>query len=185
MRVLIAAILGAIAMFIWSSIAHLATPLATTGISQIPNEAPVLAAMHSSIGDQSGLYYFPWVDPKDPQMMQKSAAAMKANPSGILIYHPPGGSGGMEGWQLGSEFAKQFVQSLIAAWLLSMAAIASYAMRVAFVSGVGLAAAITTNLSYWIWYGFPLNYTLAYAFVDFAGYVAAGFAIAWWLGRKT
>ena len=184
MRVLIAGILGAVAMFVWSSFAHLATPLATTGFSQIPNEAPVLAVLQQSIGDKNGLYIFPWVDPKDPKMMEKSAALYKTNPNGILVYHPAGSTAGMEGWQLGAEFGKQFIQSLLAAWLLSMAAIAGYAMRVTFVSAVGLAAAITTNASYWIWYGFPLNYTLAYGFVDFFGYVVAGLAIAWWIGRK-
>ena len=136
------------------------------------------------MGDKAGLYFYPWVDPTDPDMEKKSAAAMKANPSGILIYHPPGAGAEFAPGLLGAEFGKQLLQSLIAAWLLSMAAIASYAMRVAFVSGVGLAAAITTNFSYWIWYGFPTSYTLAYAFVDFAGYVAAGLAIAWWMGRK-
>jgi len=184
MRVLIAGILGAIAMFVWSSVAHLATPLATTGFSQIPSEAPVLAAMHNSIGDKNGLYFFPWVDPKDPKMMDKEAALMKANPSGLLIYHPPGADTGMGLSRLGAEFGKQLVVSLLAAWLLSMAAIASYLKRVCFVSGLGLAAAITTNVSYWIWYGFPTDYTLAYAFTDFFGYVVAGFAIAWWMGRK-
>jgi len=45
MRVVIAGILGGIAMFIWSTIAHVVTPLGQAGISQIPNEAPVIAAM--------------------------------------------------------------------------------------------------------------------------------------------
>jgi hypothetical protein len=48
---------------------------------------------------------------------------------------------------------------------------------------VGLAASLTTNVSYWNWYGFPASYTLAYTFIDFAGYVAAGLAIAFVLRR--
>ena len=43
---------------------------------------------------------------------------------------------------------------------------------------VGLAAAITTNIPYWNWYTFPTLYTLGYGFTEFAGYVAAGLAIA-------
>jgi hypothetical protein len=173
-----AGIAGGILMFAWSSVAHVATPLGQIGFSQIPNEAPVLAAMHDSIGDKSGLYIFPWVDPKDPNMMAKAEAAMKANPSGLIIYHPPGGGIEMMPKTLIIEFVKETICSLIAAFLLAQTMIAGYAARVGFVSLVGIAAAITTNISYWNWYGFPTNYTLAYAFIDIGDYVAAGLAIA-------
>src|ERR1700678_60340 len=85
-----AGIAGGILMFIWSSIAHVATPSGQTGFSQMPNETPVLAAMHDSMGNKSGLYFFPWVDMKSKTAMADSAAKMKVNPSGLLLYHPPG-----------------------------------------------------------------------------------------------
>lgn len=185
MRILIAALLGAIAMFIWTAIAHMVTPLGSMGISQIPNETPVLAAMHDSIGDKNGLYFFPWVDPKDPQMMQKMDAAMKANPSGLLLYHPPGhGVTDMAGPMI-AEFLKEVLQALIAAFLVSLAVISTYWGRVGFVTLIGVVAAITTNVSYWIWYGFPADFSLAAVFIEFVDYIAAGLAIAWWLGRKS
>jgi len=60
MKVLLAAILGSIAMFIWTSVsAHMALPLGEAGIGEIPNESPVLNAMQSNIGEQTGLYIFP------------------------------------------------------------------------------------------------------------------------------
>src|SRR3954451_14499307 len=43
MRVLIAGILGAIAMYVWSTVAHVALPLGQLGLSQMPNEAAVLS----------------------------------------------------------------------------------------------------------------------------------------------
>jgi hypothetical protein len=46
------------------------------------------------------------------------------------------------------------------------------------VSLVGVAASITTNVSYWNWYGFPTNYSLAYSLIQLVGYVVAGFVIA-------
>lgn len=184
MRILIAAIFGAIAMFAWSALAHIVLPISNVGISQIPNEAPVLAAMRDSMGAKDGLYFFPWVDRKDPQMAEKYVAKAKTDPSGILIYHPPGAPG-LGASQLIIEFAKQFVQALIAAYLLSFAAIGAYFVRVLFVSLIGVAAGITTNLSYWNWYGFPLDYTIAYSIIDIVGYIVAGFAIAFFVGRKT
>ena len=65
-----------------------------------------------------------------------------------------------------------------AAFLLAQTRIAAYAARVGFVALTGLAAGITTNVSYWNWYGFPTNYTVAYASMDVVGFVAAGLAIA-------
>jgi hypothetical protein len=185
MRVLIAGILGGIAMYLWSTIAHVALPLGQVGFSQMPNEAAVLSAAQASNGDKDGLYFFPWVDPKDPQMMQKMNAAMKANPSGLLLYHPPGhGVTDLAAPMIG-EFLKEVLQALIAAFLVSVAVIGTYWGRVGFVTLIGVAAAITTNVSYWIWYGFPADYSLAAVFIELLDYIAAGLAIAWWLGRKS
>ena len=58
-RIFLAGVLGGIAMFIWTSIAHMFLPLGHAGVREIPNEAVVLAAMQTNIGDQSGLYLFP------------------------------------------------------------------------------------------------------------------------------
>jgi hypothetical protein len=182
MRIFIAGLLGAIAMFIWVSIAHVATPLATTGFKQIPNEAPVLAAIQSSI-TSPGLYFFPWVDPKDPKMMEKSAALMKTNPSGLMVVRPAGGPMPSMVPMLGMEFVKEFIQALIAAWIVSLVAVATFFGRVGVVTAMGVSGTLMTNASYHIWYGFPLDYTLAAFTVDIVGFFVAGLAIAWWLGR--
>ena len=58
-RIWLAGLLGAIGMFVWASMAHIVLPLGTAGISEVPNEASVLAAMQASIGTTSGLYFFP------------------------------------------------------------------------------------------------------------------------------
>jgi len=55
MRNLVAGILGGIAMFVWSSIAHVVLPLGATGVSQISNEQPLLDSMHATLGQSSGL----------------------------------------------------------------------------------------------------------------------------------
>ena len=49
MRILLAGVIGAIAMFIWTSFAHMALPLGEAGIGEIPNESVVLSAMQSSM----------------------------------------------------------------------------------------------------------------------------------------
>ena len=177
-RILIAGLAGGIAMFVWTSIAHVMTPLGHMGISPIPNEEPVLAALAGSIGDKSGLYFFPWVDPNDPDAQKNYMAKAKTNPSGFIIYHPAGSTADMTPATLLSEFAKETVQTLIAAFLLSLTVLASYLSRVGFVTLIGVSAGIATNVSNLIWYRYPLDYTLAFVTIEVVGALVAGLAIA-------
>ena len=182
MRILIAALLGAIAMFVWTSIAHMATPLASMGLSQIPNEQAVMSQMQSNI-TAPGLYFYPWMDPKDPNAMVKMQQADKVHPHGLLIYSPPGvNSDANMGSMLIKEFIKQFVQALIAAWIASVI-VGGFTMRWLVVTGMFVSSAIAQNISYWTWYHFPLDFTLAAIIVEVVSGIVAGAAIAWWLGR--
>lgn len=97
MKIVFAGVLGGIVMFIWTSIAHMALPLGEAGIMEIPNESTVLSAMQSGIGDKQGLYIFPGLGVSKEATREEKNQAMKgmqqriaANPSGILMYHPPG-----------------------------------------------------------------------------------------------
>ena len=116
-------------------------------------------------------------------MMEKTASLLKVNPSGILVYHPPGASGDMMP-QMIEEFAKELAQALIAAFLLAFTTLAGYWCRVGFVTALGLFATLGTDTSYWIWYGFPLDYTLAYTAIGLIGSIVAGLVIALWLKPK-
>jgi hypothetical protein len=49
---------------------------------------------------------------------------------------------------------------------------------------VGVIAGIATNLSYWNWYGFGLDYTLANAFIEVVKFAVAGLVIALMLRPK-
>ena len=183
-RILLAGVLGAIAMFAWTSIAHMVLPLGTTGVQQIPNEGPVLAAMNSAMGTQHGLYMYPSLGVPPNASMKDMREAMPAYekklatmPSGLLIYHPPGHPA-MTGTMLGIEFGKEFGLSLLAVALLAMTRLEGYGTKVGFFAVMGVIACMNTNVSYWNWYGFPTNYTIAYMFVEFMGFVAAGLAAA-------
>lgn len=183
-RILLAGILGGLAMFIWMSIAHMATPLGMVGIKQIPNESAVLSAMQNTLGNAHGLYFFPGTGvPVDaPQSEQRAAMAnyqqiLDKNPSGILIYKPAGQKM-MTFSQLAHEFGFEVFEALLLAILLSLTTLKSFGGRVGFAVIVGLIAAVSTNLSYWNWYGFPANYTHAAIFVEVVKYAFAGVVIA-------
>ncbi|HLX76414.1 MAG TPA: hypothetical protein VKR26_16825 [Terriglobales bacterium] len=183
-RILLAGVLGGLAMFIWASIAHMVVPLGSTGVREIPNEAPVLGAMQSSLGQTSGLYIFPGLGAgPNPTTAQRNAAMkdygpkLAANPSGLLIYHPPGAKG-ITGGKLGLEFLTEVVETLLAVFLLAQTRLESYAGKVGFIVLVGIIAALATNIPYWNWYGFPGNYTAAYMTTQIVGYLCAGLVAA-------
>jgi hypothetical protein len=183
MRVLIAGVIGGIVMFIWASVAHVATPLASVGLKAMPGEAGALTALHQSLGDKPGLYFFPFMQgsPSDARAMAAQKAALQAGPSGLLAYQPPG-TGGMGMGRLVTEFVLELVESVLAAAILVGAA--GFSRRLGIAALIGVIAAMATNFSYWNWYGFSLDYTLANAFTELMKFVFAGAAIAWALGWR-
>jgi len=190
MRILLAGILGGIAMFIWTSIAHMALPLGEAGINEIPNESAVLSAMQSNMGDKTGLYIFPGLGVGKNATREEKSEAMKqmqqriaANPSGILMYHPPGRPFAF-GKSLAVEFSTEVLQAILVIWLLVQTRIGSSGGRVGFVLIAGILAAITTNISYWNWYGFPGVYTASYILIEIVGFVLVGIVAALLLRKR-
>jgi hypothetical protein len=190
MKVLLAGILGGIAMFVWTSIAHMALPLGEAGINEIPNESAVLSAMQGNIGDKTGLYIFPGLGVGKNATREEKSEAMKqmqqriaANPSGILMYHPPGRPFAF-GKSLAIEFSTEVLQAILVVWLLAQTRIGSLGGRVGFVLIAGILAAITTNISYWNWYGFPGVYTASYILIEIVGFFLVGIVAALLLRKR-
>jgi hypothetical protein len=189
-RIILAGVLGGIAMFIWTSIAHILLPLGEAGIREIPNESSVVSAMQSSIGEQRGLYIFPGLGIGPNPTRQQKKEAMKSlpekyanNPSGLLMYHPAGRPF-MLGKGLGIEFATELLESILVVFLLAQAQLVSFGARVGFVIVAGILAAIATNVSYWNWYGFPCVYTASYMFIQIVGFICVGVVAALVLGKR-
>ena len=172
-RVLLAGVLGALAMYLWIFIAHMALPLGEAGIKQIDQEDPLLASMKSTL-PSSGLYMFPRMNAEGDQAAYQRKIA--AGPSGLLIYFPA------RDFQFGKslviEFLTELVLVLLAMYLLSLTRLATFAGRVTFFVLLGLGVAAATNVSYWNWYGFPVTYTLAASFTGWVGYLCAGLVAA-------
>jgi len=55
----LAAILGALAIFLWGFVAHMFTPLGEAGTTLLPGADNVSSVLTSSIGDKPGIYMFP------------------------------------------------------------------------------------------------------------------------------
>jgi hypothetical protein len=182
-RKLLAGILGGLAFFAWSSLAHVVLPLGQTGIQEVPNDQAVVAAMKANIKDD-GLYFFPGTGLPSTATQSEKMAAMRdlqsknyIGPVGILVYHPAK-SLALDPRQLLTECATNIVQVLIVVFLLGMTSLSTYMARLRFVTAAGVLAAISTHISYWTFYGFPGNYTLSQILIIAVGFVCAGLVVA-------
>ncbi len=181
-RIVIAGLLGGIAMYAWSVIAHVVLPLGQAGIKELPNEQPVLSALSASVGDSHGLFLFPRMNPGST--MQQYQQKLANTPSGLIVYHAPGGSAMTPG-QLITDFITELMEALLAAFLVAQTRIATFAGRLGFIAVLGVLANMATNIPYWNWYGFPGTYTASYIFMGVMAFVVAGLVIATMLGRRT
>jgi hypothetical protein len=147
----------------------------------MPNEPAVITAMQGL--PDHGLYLFPGAGlPANATGAQKRAAMdqqfqkIATSPSGLLVYHPSRPISFPR--MLGTEAATNILQLLLVAFLLGQANLLSFRARWGFVTVAGILAGISTNVSYWNWYGFPTTYTLAYVCTVVAGFVLAGLVVA-------
>jgi hypothetical protein len=179
---LLAGVLGGLAFFFWSFVAHDVLPLGKTGIKEIPHEQAVLDSMKANM-PENGLYLIPGLGVPENATRAQQAAAMEARmhkvetgPSGFLAYHP---SLQFSFWKaLVVELGTNILQVLLAVILLGQTSLVSFVARWRFITVAGILAGISTNVSYWNWYGFPGDYTLAYVCTVAMGFVFAGLVAA-------
>ncbi|CAM5616810.1 hypothetical protein [Rhodanobacter lindaniclasticus] len=64
MRVLVAGLIGGIVMFLWGVAAHMALGLGEVGLRLPVNENVALSGLQQGLGDQAGVYILPALDPQ-------------------------------------------------------------------------------------------------------------------------
>jgi hypothetical protein len=191
-RIFFAALLGAIAMFAWTAIAHMALPLGEAGVQNTMDDEALLTAAKATVKDKDGLYTYPSMglgpDATHAQLseaMEKYPAQLEKHPSGFFIYHPAGSRPANMGKFLTVEFITELIEAFIAVWLLAQTRIVTFGGRLGFVVAIGILAAISTNVSYWNWWGFPTVYTASYMFIQFVGFFLVGLVAAIMFRRVT
>jgi len=171
-RILLAGVLGGLALFMWGGLAHMVLGLGTVGIQYLPQAQPVMDTLKASV-PQSGFYFFPQMDAAGKVPPDKAGG-----PYGIMIYHNAGAGGSMGG-QLVNECLLNIVLAIFAAFLLSLApGLNGYVPRVGFVTLLGIVVGSMVNLEYWNWYGFPLSYTVAAIAEVVIGFLIVGLIAA-------
>jgi hypothetical protein len=179
MKLVIAAVVGGLIVFVWSAVAHMVTPLGTAGLSTLPGpgEEAVVAALKGS-GAGSGLYFFPGGDMSRPTEEQMAAhmEKLKAGPVGLIAYTAGPGEA-MSPRQLLSELGTSVLAAGVAAFIMSLT-VGSLAQRAIVAALLALFATLSVTASYWIWYGFPGAFIAAGLVTEFVGWLLAGLAMA-------
>jgi hypothetical protein len=186
MRVLVAGLIGGIVIFVWGVLAHMALGLGNVGIHLPTNENVVLGSLHEGLGEQPGVYILPSLDPKqmgDAAVVKAYSAKAATSPYAWVVYLPQGEDMMQMGQQIGRQWASDTLAALALAFVLGLAGL-GFRRRVALAAAAAVFAWLSTMLPYWNWYRFPLDFTLAALVEQLVGWLLAGAAMAWWLGRS-
>jgi hypothetical protein len=177
-RVAIAGIVGGIVFFIWGAIGHMFLGVGEYGVKNLPNEDAVIACMKSNI-PEPGLYFAPGMDmtrrPTDEEYAAWSAR-YEAGPNVFLVYRPTG-IVAMSPRQFGIELLSNILAALVGAFMLSFVE-PSFLKRVMVATGIGVAAWLSVNVSYYDWYRFPANFVASELLEQAVGWGLSGAAMA-------
>ncbi|MDR3445447.1 MULTISPECIES: hypothetical protein [unclassified Dyella] len=186
MRVLVAALMGGIVMFIWGAVAHMALGLGDIGMHQPVAEDTVLASLRPGLGEQAGVFLLPSIDPAkmgDKTVMAAYSAKAKASPYAFMVYMPQGDDLSDMSGRLPREWASDTLSALMLAFVMGLAAF-SFMTRLSIALAASVFAWLSTMVPYWNWYMFPTNFTVAALVEQVIGWLLAGAVMAWWLGRS-
>ncbi len=182
-RIILAGVLGGIALFLWEGLAHTVLPLGLAGVKALPNEDAVTAGLRQNLRE-SGFYFFPAAEmtPGLTAEQQKAVAAradeqVRTGTSGIMVVYPHGRDFSF-GRGLVIQGLGDILLCLIAAFLVAQAVWLPYLGRVAFVGLLGLFPFLASDFPFWTWYGFPIEFTVAQLTVHVVGFLVAGLVIA-------
>ena len=184
MRVFIAGLLGGIVFFMWGAVAHMALPIGEMGMGTATAEDPVIADLRDNLPGE-GVYMVPGLAEgkmSDEAAVKAYAQKAKANPNAFIVYQPLGRDGTDMGPQLAIQAVADIVSALLVAWVLSLGAI-GFGKRVAAAGALGLFSWLTVSVPWWNWYRFTTDFTIGSLLEQVLGWLLAGMAIAWWLGR--
>lgn len=185
MRIVIAAVLGGIVMFLWQFVAHTMLPVGEMGVHQPRDEDVVLQAVSQGL-PESGIYMLPSIE--SSKMYDEAVASAwiekaKTHPFAYVVVSPSSGDPTAMGLQLARQFVVNVLAALLVAWLLAAIPV-GFGGRVAGSVGLGVFGWLANVVPQWNWYRFPVDYVFGGLIEQGVGWLLAGLAIAWWLGRR-
>lgn len=164
--VLIAAVLGAVVMFLWGWLSWVLLPWQTAVSNRFADEAAVQQALKMN-AERAGVYYLPF----------ESEDERPGEPTAFVNLRP-------DGWEMSMArtmivgLIGLIVSALLVLMLLRLADPPTYRGRVGFIALSGLAIAFYGHFVYWNWYLFPTPYTIVQILDAAIGWTLAGLVMA-------
>lgn len=185
MRIGIAALIGAIILFVWQTISHMALPIGEMGFRVAPDEDPIIQSIAAG-APEAGVYMLPGLDPAkygDPATMAAWEAKAKSNRFSFLVVSPAQADPMNMVPNLSKQFVSNLLAALLATWLLAATAW-TFGTRVLGGLAFGLFGWLANIVPQWNWYRFPTDFVIGGLLDQGIGWLLAGVGIAWWLGRR-
>jgi len=179
LRILAAAIVGGIVVFVWGFVSHEFLGVEKLAFGTMQNEAAVVQAVDSAVtGTERKAFLFPGIMKEDATKEELQAAydTWEKGPRGILVVDASALSDSFPKL-MATEFGSGMVAALIAA-IVAAGVRGGYAGRVATVALMGVFGWVSIDVSYWNWYRFPDGFAMASLIDQGIGWVLAGLFIA-------
>ncbi len=186
MRAILAAVVGAVVLFVWGAAFWMGLSNVFGGLRALePAQEEAIIATLKTQNLSTGVYYFPGMPTHGKDLPPEEAkrlndaweARHRAGPLGTLRFTAEG-KGVMEP----VLFARGFVIDLIASILVCIMVIAStpggFLKRWGMAALFGVAASVSVHLIDWNWMFTPTDYTLMACVDTTLGWVLAGLPIA-------
>ena len=183
MRIALAAILGALVLFVWSALAWMVIPWPGEPLRGFTNEDAVVQTIKANV-PRSGNYLLPMEVKRTSGMTDEQYRTALQNAENRMIQGPmifasvrlePMGS--MARYMV-IGFITDVIAVLLACILLLQTNAASYPARVGFVAGLGILIFVGGHLDEWNWWGFSNAYMLMQFGVIVIGWILAGLVIS-------
>lgn len=179
-RMILAAILGGLALFVWGALSHMVFQLGDHGMRTFGANEPQVAAALKAGASEHGLYFVPGLEPakqKDDAARSAWEAKLREGPYAMVVVKPDGAEP-MSPMQLVREFGTSVGLALIAVFLIVVAGGLSGAVaRVVFCALLSLFGLLQHDVRFWNWYLFPGDFTGAQFADKLIGGVVLGLVI--------
>jgi hypothetical protein len=172
-------LLGALVFFVWGMVSWTLLPWHKATMKPLPEEQLIRDTLHVVV-KQPGFYFFPSHQPKGQPMDSKLwLQKFQGGPVGVMAYKPAGGT--PMDW---TSFVISFLVALVAAGfsmmilILARAGLPSTSGRVLVVLGLGVFIWLVSDVPYWNWFFFPLDYTLVLLLDNILAFGLMGLVLA-------
>ncbi len=169
-------LLAAVAVFVVSSVVHMALPIHKSDMKGMPQEDSVLDALRKA-GLGAGEYFFPWSGSMAAMNSPEYKDKLARGPVGGMVIRAPGGFSmgrSLLQWMLFCLFVSAMV-----AYLMSISLPAASPKALQFASAAAFVAYAPSNVHNSVWKGVCWSTAWKFAFDGLLYSLATGFVFAW------